>query len=343
MGPPPIPTGFQGPAQPATPRPHAPGAWNRGHAPAPHMAQAPGYAPVSYQPAPAWPDAYAPSGSGFPGAPGPQGGGAAWPTGAGAPSPGAAPSPWGAQAGPQGTAWPTSTAAADPWGAAAGAGSAQAPTGGSRLAGEPRTGSPSGASNGATPTGASGAADADPMAQARARLALPMGNDPLQGVERRSLYEADRGAVAAQPPGGVERLGAPARELDTSGGGRLYLLEMYQQALDERDALEMEAAGLTSRLEQLQQRVASLEEERAKERERSREFERAVEELRAENQDLAARLVTAQIRRLEAEKMLIEVRIEQERGGPAAAVREAAPIEPSPEPTPTAPLGDPRR
>ena len=45
--------------------------------------------------------------------------------------------------------------------------------------------------------------------------------------------------------------------------------------------------------------------------------------LRAENQELAARLTTAQVRRLEAEKLLLQAKIEMQRAREAPAAGDA--------------------
>ncbi len=143
------------------------------------------------------------------------------------------------------------------------------------------------------------------------------------GLDKRSVYDTDGGAARAPAMGSVGTLDGPARELEMTGSGRLYLLEMYQQALDEREALEIEVGSLTARLEQLQARTTDLETRLTDGDTVRAELESTAATLREENQDLAGRLVTAQIRRLEAEKMLIEARIEQERS--AAPASENAP------------------
>jgi hypothetical protein len=163
-------------------------------------------------------------------------------------------------------------------------------------------------------------------------MAAATGRQPVPGsagLESRNVYDADGGPARALTPGNVGRLGGAERELELGGSGRMYLLEMYQQALDEREALEIEVGALTSRIEQLLSRLADSDAALTSEREARATLERDVAALRSENQDLAGRLVTAQIRRLEAEKMLLEARIEQERATQPAPEAAQRPQQPS--------------
>lgn len=201
---------------------------------------------------------------------------------------------------------PQGTPALDPW-------SAKAPQGGSSTLVLPQAAAAAGEAIGDAVGGI-----ADMVTGARS---VPPGST---GLESRGVYDADGGAAKAQVPGAVGELDGPMRELEMSGSGRLYLLEMYQQALEDRDTLEMEVGTLTARLEQMQARATELETQLATADAERAKLAQDGETLRAENQDLAARLVTAQIRRLEAEKMLIEARIEQERS--------AVPAEDTPQP-----------
>lgn len=195
---------------------------------------------------------------------------------------------------------PSQGAPLDPW-------SAKAPQGGSSTLVLPEAAATAGAAIGDAVGGI-----ADMVTGARS---VPPGST---GLESRGVYDADGGAAKAQVPGAVGELDGPMRELEMSGSGRLYLLEMYQQALEDRDTLEMEVGTLTARLEHMQARATELETQLAATDAARAKLAQDGETLRAENQDLAARLVTAQIRRLEAEKMLIEARIEQERSAAPA-------------------------
>ena len=116
------------------------------------------------------------------------------------------------------------------------------------------------------------------------------------------------GSVAQEPVGPLS-----TRDLAGSQGGRMYILELYQNVIEERDGLALEVSALQAELEatraalieadgeigELQATVASMQAEQ--------------QSMLEENLELAARLTTAQIRRLQAEKLLLEVRLEQER------------------------------
>jgi hypothetical protein len=121
-----------------------------------------------------------------------------------------------------------------------------------------------------------------------------------------TLYARDGTPVGAGAAGTAEA----AHALRDDGGSRMYLLELYQEAVDRREALELELAALNGELARSRDLAAARDEQLAA---AAREREALVAErdrLAAENDDLAARLVTAQIRRLEAEKLLLEAKLE---------------------------------
>jgi hypothetical protein len=170
-------------------------------------------------------------------------------------------------------------------------------------------------------------AQAQPAPQAELGLAsdapadVPPADPVRTDAPAQPLYAWDGGVVDGAPQGRVtEQQGTP-RGLETPPAGRAHIIELYQQALDERDALADEVERLRAALtlttgtleertregQDLTARVAALE-----------ESERA---LREENRTLAARLVQAQVRRLEAEKLLLEARIDRERERAAEAAR----------------------
>lgn len=128
------------------------------------------------------------------------------------------------------------------------------------------------------------------------------------------IFNWDGGIVDSREPGEIVEA-EPTHDIEPStGGGRMYILELYQAAIDERDALQLEIAALDRALERTQTELAN---QSRTVRERTAELEEVAAErdqLRAENEDLTARLVTAQIRRLEAEKLLIESKLEWYRG-----------------------------
>jgi len=175
------------------------------------------------------------------------------------------------------------------------------------------------------------AAELDPDVPGAARVSDPEQTDPMgESAETKGaanapepLYAWDGGVVEGAPRGRVTAQDAP-RGLETPPSGRMHIIELYQQVLEERDALAHENQELRRHLEEtsialdaktkaadeLTARVAALEEARTA--------------LMNDNQTIAARLVQAQIRRLEAEKLLLESRIEAERAKAEETARAAA-------------------
>lgn len=150
----------------------------------------------------------------------------------------------------------------------------------------------------------------------------------------------DHGTTRNDPYGSTTALDAPARQLEPGGTGRPLMLQEYQAVLEERDALRIEVDALTHQLELMQLRIQELQGDlqggdmRAVGLEQELEnVRRQMAEVQAQNEDLSARLVTAQIRRLEAEKDLIQVLIDNQRGLPtsvsmpdSAALGNGAPV-----------------
>lgn len=144
------------------------------------------------------------------------------------------------------------------------------------------------------------------------------------------LYARDGTVVTPQS---APREPAPLaqREMQGSEGSRYHMLELYQQVVDERDALSGEVRRLSAEVSAArarnllsEQRLAELEKSHV---ERGLELER----VQADNVELAGRLTTAQIRRLQAEKLLLESRLE------ATRARNAAQSAPAPESTTAVP------
>lgn len=165
----------------------------------------------------------------------------------------------------------------------------------------------------------------DPLAEAQPSA------PPTARAPEAPLYAWDGGVVDGAPQGRVAEQEGTPRGLETPPAGRMHIIELYQQVLDERDALASEVEFLRKGLEET--RVAL--EARTKESQDLTAQVAALEAARSglmnDNKDIAARLVQAQIRRLEAEKLLLETRIEVERGkAEEAALAAAAQARPSP-------------
>jgi len=159
-------------------------------------------------------------------------------------------------------------------------------------------------------TQAAPAPDAGAPAPSGTSAAPPRASEP-------PLYAWDGGVVDGAPQGRVTEEQGEPRGLEPAG--RMHIIELYQQVLDERDALAAEVERLRAALEQT---TLSLEAEVKKSGEletRVAALEEAQRGLLSDNQAMAARLVTAQIRRLESEKLLLETRIDVEREKAQAA------------------------
>jgi hypothetical protein len=142
---------------------------------------------------------------------------------------------------------------------------------------------------------------------------------PAPRAEPAVLYARDGTPVTSAgpvPPGGA----LDSRQLG-EGGGRMYILELYQSVIEERDSLSAEVAALTTELERMRQTLLDADT-------RITELEGQIESLTIERQqliddnlDLAARLTTAQIRRLQTERILLEKTLAELRAqAPLAAV-----------------------
>lgn len=125
------------------------------------------------------------------------------------------------------------------------------------------------------------------------------------------LYARDGSVIGQAPAPAVDNRTAAPRELESADGGRMYILELYQKAIDERDALHGELAALRTELRSVQEALVASEADLDA-------VDAQLEQVRAENMrlvnenvDLAARLTTAQIRRLQVEKILLEMRVEE--------------------------------
>lgn len=140
-------------------------------------------------------------------------------------------------------------------------------------------------------------------------------NAPMSTSESTApvTYARDGSVVVGDTPGSITTAGEPTRDVASHAGSRMYLLDLYQKAMDEKDALSIEVKGLSSALSQEQAALESMTKERDALTATLQQLEGENERVTVENADLAARLTTAQIRRLEAEKLLLEAQIEWQR------------------------------
>ncbi|MCC6406158.1 MAG: hypothetical protein IT453_03255 [Planctomycetes bacterium] len=124
---------------------------------------------------------------------------------------------------------------------------------------------------------------------------------PIVPAEPAVLYGRDGKPVGAAPRGAVAE--------QDQAGGRMTLLELYQKSCEERDALLAELELVRADLERTQTALLDAQQRIAGYETSSTSELQSLDALRAENLDLAARLATAHIRRMEAEKTLLELRI----------------------------------
>jgi hypothetical protein len=143
---------------------------------------------------------------------------------------------------------------------------------------------------------------------------------PLAGP---TLYARDGSPVQGPVDGRVVASKTNLSHDVEQGGSRLYLLELYQTAMDEKDELNVELNSLDQMLQrsdlynqELEARILSMDSELADAR-------LLIAELQQNSIELAGRLTTAEIRRLETKKQLLEHRLEWER---AAAQVQSTPL-----------------
>jgi hypothetical protein len=120
------------------------------------------------------------------------------------------------------------------------------------------------------------------------------------------------GVVEPAPQGEVTRSGWPQHESEAEPqGSRMFLLERYQEVVDERDSMAREIMGLNAMIESARNGMNELRVELSASNTTCDERQANIERLMVENTALAERLTIAQIARLEAERILLEQSIER--------------------------------
>lgn len=132
------------------------------------------------------------------------------------------------------------------------------------------------------------------------------------------LYARDGTPVWNAGTSNTNQRNGPAGEATNQDGSRMYLLDLYQKAIDEREALSLEIKSMGATLERAQIELGAAQQAQAMQTQQITNLQAELEQARSQNFELAARLVTAQIRRLEAEKLLLETKIEAARLGSSA-------------------------
>lgn len=124
------------------------------------------------------------------------------------------------------------------------------------------------------------------------------------------LYARDGTPVPAARSVAHEAPGIPAHGVQDGESSRMYLLELYQEAIDTKEALELDVRSLTADLDLAREEVAMLQAELLETRAAVQRLEVQRDRQQEELRELAQRLVTAQIRRLESDKALLQTKID---------------------------------
>jgi hypothetical protein len=115
-------------------------------------------------------------------------------------------------------------------------------------------------------------------------------------------------AIPATPPGAVRVVDEPLRPIEGAPTGRVWLLEMYQTVLSEKDELVRRSADTTRERDAAIARVAELEKARADLEARSSGLATELRELQTKTLEIARRLAESELARLKAEKAALEGR-----------------------------------
>ncbi|MEM6674498.1 MAG: hypothetical protein AAF726_16750 [Planctomycetota bacterium] len=131
------------------------------------------------------------------------------------------------------------------------------------------------------------------------------------------LYGRDGSPVGASAPGSVTTTTKPIDggvDVEGPGGGsRSLLLDLYTEAVQDREDLTRANDDLQTALEMSEMRAADLEQQLTSLQLSYDELGTAKTQAEQQSFDLAERLATAQIARLEAERALLEATLEWRR------------------------------
>ena len=120
------------------------------------------------------------------------------------------------------------------------------------------------------------------------------------------------GVIEPENPGEVTWSSWPTHESDAEPqGSRMFLLERYQEVVDGRDSMAREIMGLNAMIDTMSGKITALEVDLGAANTTCSMRQTEITRLKAENTGLAERLTTAQIARLEAERILLEESIER--------------------------------
>jgi chromosome segregation ATPase len=138
-----------------------------------------------------------------------------------------------------------------------------------------------------------------------------------------TLYARDGSIVnAANQPTRPDQ--EPRRELGAQEGSRVYLLELYQKAMDEKNALALEVESLRATLDDERKSATATTTEEDQLKTNLAQVTQERDALKAQALDLAARVTSAQIARLEAEKALLQLQIDAAQKDETASSRRSS-------------------
>lgn len=110
----------------------------------------------------------------------------------------------------------------------------------------------------------------------------------------------------APEPGTVRIVEEPIRQVDGVSNGKVWLLELYQKTLADKEDLTRRLADSEHARSDSQAAQAALTAERDELALRAKDLDRRVRELEAQSLELARRLADSEIARLEAQKSELE-------------------------------------
>jgi hypothetical protein len=114
------------------------------------------------------------------------------------------------------------------------------------------------------------------------------------------------GNATAPSPGSVRTVEDPLRPIEGAPTGRVWLLEMYQNAVNEKERLARVAADTARDRDAALAHAAELEKSRADLESRNAALASEVQKLQTKSLELARRLAESELARLEAEKAALD-------------------------------------
>jgi hypothetical protein len=139
--------------------------------------------------------------------------------------------------------------------------------------------------------------------------ATPSGDaESMAWTARESAAKQRQELSVPVAPGSVRTVEEPLRKIDGAPTGRVWLLEMYQSALKQRDEIAQRAADLARERDAALTRAADAEKARAEFEARNTGLALELKETQAKSLELAQRLAQSELARLETEKTLLESR-----------------------------------